>query len=252
MPAGSPLPRSAAQAQVADLDDQIVRDRVGDLVARLQFLLGARRRALALDDASTSALRPSSSVTSSGETAKVVDHDRSGRGSIWPSVSIWLWVEVQALTKTSPKKAHRPERGSGRARSRPARPCAGVAGLRLVDVHRFPLLLAPVRSARALVDGISAGSEPQDPAQAEVDALHSRPITREDRPRFACPGSLAASRPRSRCAEARVRLDGTRSLHQLDLARPPVLGEERLERAVEAQDREPALAGHRSGSSCPA
>ena len=33
--------------------------------------------------------------------------------------------------------------------------------------------------------------------------------------------------------------------HHLDLARPPALVEERLERAVEAQDREPALARHR-------
>ena len=33
--------------------------------------------------------------------------------------------------------------------------------------------------------------------------------------------------------------------HQLDLARPPLLGEERLLRAVEAQEQEPALARHR-------
>ena len=39
-------------------------------------------------------------------------------------------------------------------------------------------------------------------------------------------------------------------LHQLDLARPPLLREERFERAVEAQDREPALARDRSESSC--
>ena len=35
------------------------------------------------------------------------------------------------------------------------------------------------------------------------------------------------------------------SIHQLDLARPPALVEERLERAIDAQDREPTLAGRR-------
>ena len=39
-------------------------------------------------------------------------------------------------------------------------------------------------------------------------------------------------------------------LHQLDLARPPFLREERFERTVEAQDHEPALASDRSESSC--
>ena len=32
-------------------------------------------------------------------------------------------------------------------------------------------------------------------------------------------------------------------LHQFDLARPPLLSEERFEWTVEAQDREPAFAG---------
>ena len=34
------------------------------------------------------------------------------------------------------------------------------------------------------------------------------------------------------------------SLHQLDLAQPPFLREERFARAIETKDREPALAGH--------
>src|SRR5450755_3438996 len=33
------------------------------------------------------------------------------------------------------------------------------------------------------------------------------------------------------------------SLHQLDLAQPPLLREERFARAIETKDREPALAG---------
>jgi hypothetical protein len=38
---------------------------------------------------------------------------------------------------------------------------------------------------------------------------------------------------------------GHRSLfHQFDLAKPPLLSEERLKRAVEAQQREPTFAGH--------
>ena len=56
----------------------------------------------------TSELRPSLSVTSAGETAKALTTTTAGRGSIWPPVSIWLWVEVQALTNASPRRAIAP------------------------------------------------------------------------------------------------------------------------------------------------
>jgi len=40
------------------------------------------------------------------------------------------------------------------------------------------------------------------------------------------------------------------SLNEFNLARPPRLGEERFERAVEAQDHEPTLARHGLDSLC--
>ena len=45
------------------------------------------------------------------------------------------------------------------------------------------------------------------------------------------------------CVRCSTVYAGLGSLNQVDLSGPPLFGEKRLERAVEAQDHEPALSG---------
>ena len=97
------------EAEVADLDHQLVRQRVGDLPADLAAPCAVGGgAALPPSVSSIVPLSPGSSCTSPGATAKSCTTTTCGRGSMASPVSIWLEPWVQPASRASAARPRRP------------------------------------------------------------------------------------------------------------------------------------------------
>ncbi len=102
------------QAEITDLDHQLVGQRIGDLAADLLFLGRAWRQLVGTQRLVDRATRPGSSCTSPGQTEKFCTTTTCGRGSI-AAVSTWLELCVHPVSSA----AHRTPRRPRQSRSAP-------------------------------------------------------------------------------------------------------------------------------------